>query len=58
MLCSATSTAARKRASISLIKSAAGWSETSKMFNQFYNRRVIDKNDVFGSIVFEREKNV
>ena len=43
---------------VSLIKSAAGWSETSKIFNQVYNRHLIDENDVFGSILFAREKNV
>lgn len=47
-----TSTAWRNGASFDIIRSAAGWSQNSKVFLQFYNRPIQDNN--YASFVLEK----
>lgn len=46
-----TSKALAKGLDINTIKKAAGWSETSKVFNKFYNRPIFGSEKIFSNIV-------
>lgn len=47
----ATSAALKKGIDISIIKSLAGWSERSNVFNRFYNRPIVNDRNVFAEAV-------
>ncbi|KMQ84076.1 reverse transcriptase and recombinase [Lasius niger] len=47
----ATSAAFKKGVDIAVIKSLAGWSEKSTVFNKFYNRPIVQKNNTFAEAI-------
>lgn len=52
----ATSAALKKGVNLNVIKSLAGWSENSKVFNQFYNRPIVqDKTSFAKAVVLDNQ---
>lgn len=47
----ATSAAFKKGVDIAVIKSLAGWSEKSRVFDKFYNRPIVQKNNTFAEAI-------
>lgn len=47
----ATSAASKKGVDINIIKNLARWSHKSKIFDKFYNRPIINKNNIFAETI-------